>query len=174
MNFARLLVCLSFIAAFSVGIFGQSQKPEAENFSAVTMNGQPIELDCLRGKVVVLTFWTTRCAACHSAIPKLNRLTEEYKGQDVVFIGITTDNAAKVQKYLRKTRFDFNILADRFDLLLKYARHDGTGNVDMGFPTHFLVNQNGEIEFRTSGFGKIKQLDSGIEQLLNTKHARVE
>ena len=174
MKFARLLFCLSVIAVFSLAAFGQQRKRNAENFTAVTMSGHTVQLDSLRGKVVVMTFWTTRCNACHHVIPKLNRLTEQYRGQDVVFLGITTDNAAKVQNYLKKTRFDFSILPDQFGVLLKYAGRDVAGNVDMVFPTHFLVNQNGEIEFRTSGFDKVKQLDSGINQLLSTPQARVE
>jgi peroxiredoxin len=174
MKFARLLLCLSVIAVFSLAAFGQQHKTSAENFSAADMNGQTVQLSLLRGKVVVLTFWTTRCAACHYDIPKLNKLTEEYKGQDVVFLAVTTDNAANVQKYLKKNRFSYNILPDRFDILLKYAKPDSTGKIDVTFPTHFLVNQSGEIEFRTSGFGKIKQLDNGINQLLSSRSARVE
>lgn len=174
MKFARLLFCLSVITVFSLAAAAQQRKTNAENFTAVAMNGQTVQLDSLRGKVVVLTFWTTRCAACHYDIPKLNRLTEEYKGQNVVFLAITTDNAEKVQKYLNKNRFSYNILPDRFDILLKYAKPDDTGRIDITFPTHFLVNQNGEIEFRTSGFGKIKQLDSGISQLLTARNVRVE
>lgn len=174
MKFARLLFCLSAIAVFSLAAFGQQRKTNAENFTAVNMNGQTVELSSLRGKVVVLTFWTIRCAACHYDIPKLNKLAENYQGQDVVFLAVTTDNAANVQKYLRKNRFNYNILPDRFDILLKYAKPDATGKIDITFPTHFLVNQNGEIEFRTSGFGKIKQLDNGINQLLAAKSLRVE
>jgi peroxiredoxin len=174
MKILRVSVCLIFVFAFSITAFGQNGRIPAKDFTAVSMSGEKIELNLLKGKVVVLTFWTTRCAACHDDIPKLNRLTEQYKGQDVVFLAITTDNTTKVQNYLKKNRFNFNILPDRFDLLLEYARRDGAGNVDMGFPTHFLVNQNGEIEFRTSGFGKIKQLNSGISQLLTAGRTRVE
>ena len=174
MKYLRVFACLICVFAFSVIAFGQNNKIPAMDFTAVSMNGEKIELNSLKGKVVVLTFWTTRCVACHDDIPRLNRLTEQYKGQNVVFLAITTDNATKVQNYLKKNRFNFSILPDRFDLLLQYARHDGVGNVNMGFPTHFLVNQNGEIEFRTSGFNKIKQLDSGISQLLTAGRTRVE
>jgi peroxiredoxin len=174
MKFVRLFFCLSVIAVFALAAVAQQRKINAENFIAADMNGRTVQLDSLRGKIVVLTFWTTRCAACHYDIPKLNKLTEEYKGQDVVFLAVTTDNAANVQKYLRKNRFDYNILPDRFDILLKYAKPDSSGKIDITFPTHFLVNQKGEIEFRTSGFGKIKQLDNGINQLLSSRSVRVE
>jgi thiol-disulfide isomerase/thioredoxin len=44
------------------------------------------DLDQLHGKVVVLTFWSTRCQICHSEIPNLNRVAERYRGKDVVFL----------------------------------------------------------------------------------------
>jgi len=54
-------------------------------------------------------------------------------------------------------------------VVLKYADKDGDGNVAMGFPAHFLINQKGEIELKTSGFDKTEMLDSRISQLLASK-----
>jgi hypothetical protein len=54
-------------------------------------------------------------------------------------------------------------------VVLKYADKDGDGNVAMGFPAHFLINQKGEIELKTSGFSKTKLLDAEINRLLVTK-----
>ena len=174
MKLLRVLACLIFVFAFSMIILGQNSRKLAKNFTAVSMDGKQIELSSLKGKVVVLTFWTTRCQICHEEMPKLNRLAEQYKGQDVVFLGLTTENEAKVQKFLKKNRFNYDILPNSFGVLLQYAERDDLGNVNMGFPTHFLVNQKGEIEFRTSGFSKTEKLDSGINQLLAARPTRVE
>ena len=167
-------MCLLVVFAFSTVAFGQRNKTIAEDFSAVSMNGETVELSSLKGKIVVLTFWTTRCAVCHAEIPKLNRLSETYKGKNVVFLGLTTENQAKVSNYLKKNQFNFNILPDSFGVVLKYADKDNRGNIMMGFPAHFLINQNGEIELKTSGFDKTEQLNSGISRLLQTETAKVE
>jgi peroxiredoxin len=174
MKFVRVVSFFIVVFAFSTIAFGQKTKMMAEDFSAVNMNGQTVNMDSLKGKVVVLTFWSTRCAICHTEIPKLNRLAENYKGRDVVFLGLTTDNPAKVESYLAKTRFNFNILPNSFGVLLKYAQRDGAGNINMGYPAHFLVNQNGEIEFKTNGFDKTNQLNSGISRLLMSRQAKAE
>ena len=174
MKTLRLLVCLIFVFAFSVIISGQNYKMPAENFSAVSMDGERIELNSLKGKVVVLTFWSTRCQNCHGVIPKLNRIANNYKGKDVVFLALTMENQAKVENYLRKNQFNFKILPNTFDVVLKYADKNGTGFIEMAFPTHFLVNQNGEIELKTSGFDKAGQIDSVISRLLSSGQARVE
>lgn len=174
MKLLRVLACIIFVFAFSMFVIGQNGRELAKNFSAVSMNGEKIELNSLKGKVVVLTFWSTRCQNCHGVIPKLNRIAGSYKDKDVVFLALTSENQSKVESYLRKNQFDFKILPNTFDVLLKYADPNNTGYIEMPFPTHFLVNQNGEIEFRTSGFDKTGKLDSGINRLLSSGQARVE
>lgn len=174
MKYPRILFCLVLILTLSAFAFGQRSKPLAENFSAVSMNGQAINLESLKGKVVVLTFWSTRCDICVSEIPKLNRLADSYRGKDVVFLGLTMDNPTKVESFLKRKPFNFNILPNSFGVVLKYADNDGTGNINMGFPTHFLVNQSGEIELKTNGFDKTDVLNSRISRLLTTKNTKGE
>lgn len=165
----RKIIILFFILACAAAAFGQKNKVSAENFSAVSMDGQQFELENLKGKVVVLTFWSTRCPICQSEIPKLNRLAQNYKGKDVVFLGLTMENETKVESFLKKNPFNFNILPNSFGVILKYADRDGQGNINMGFPAHFLVNQDGKIELKTDGFDKTEQLNSGINRLLISK-----
>lgn len=168
----RLFTALFIALLFTASVFAQSNKsakPLAENFSATSLDGKSFNLAELKGKVVVLTFWSTKCPICHAEIPKLNRLVETYKNKDVVFLGLTMENSNKVEPYLKKTVFNFNILPDSFGVVLKYADKDGDGKISMGFPAHFLVNQAGEIELKTNGFDKTTVLDARINQLLNSK-----
>jgi peroxiredoxin len=139
----------------------------APPFSAAALDGQYYDLNNLKGKVVVMTFWSTRCNICHSEIPKLNKLADRFKGQDVVFLGLTMDNEAKVQNYLRGTPFQFNILPNSFGVVLQYADRDKQGNIDMGFPAYYVLNQNGGLEYRASGWDKTPNLDSNIGRLLS-------
>ena len=169
MKYPRILFCLAVILTFSVFSFGQKRKPVAENFNAVSMKGQTVNLASLKGKIVVLTFWSTRCGICASEIPKLNRLVNNYKGKDVVFLALTMDNQAKVENFLKSKPFIFDIVPNSFGVVLKYADKDNSGNINMAFPTHFLVNQDGEIELRTNGFNKTDELNSQISHLLTTK-----
>lgn len=174
MRILRVLLCSALVLSFAVMAFGQKNKPLAENFTTVSMDGMPVELESYKGKVIVLTFWSTRCAICHSEIPKLNRLVEQYRGKDVVFLGLTMDNPSKVEAYLQKTPFKFEILPNSFGVFMQYADKDTKGNVNMGFPAHFLVNQQGEVEIKASGFDKTEQLNKGISRLLTSATAKVE
>ncbi|MDQ3322416.1 MAG: TlpA family protein disulfide reductase [Acidobacteriota bacterium] len=166
MRFLTILV-LSFLLPFSA--FAQSNKnskPLADTFTATSLDGQNFDLAALKGKVVLVTFWSTKCPICTSEIPKLNQMAAKYNGGDVVFFGLTTDNDSKVKQYIKKKPFDFNLLPNSFGILLKYADKDGDGNVTMGYPAHYLINQTGEIELKTSGFAKTKRLDAQIAKLL--------
>ena len=170
----RLLFSLILVATLSVFSYGQKAKATAENFSAMDMNGQTVELESLRGKVVVLTFWSTKCPICHNEIPKLNQLAGTYRDRGVVFLALTMENPVKVESYLKEKPFNFDIIPNSFGVLLKYADKDRSGNINMGFPTHFLINQAGEIELKTDGFDKTKLLNSQINRLLTTNIAKVE
>ncbi len=71
---------------------------------------RPIHLDKLRGKVVLLDFWTYCCINCHHIIPTLAKLEEKYKNQLVV-IGVHTAKfpAEKVTANIRKKVREYNI-----------------------------------------------------------------
>jgi len=171
MKISKVFLCLAFILCFSLLAFAQKGKTLAENFSAVGMDGQTVELDSLKGKVVLITFWSTKCPICESEIPKLNQMAANYQGKDVVFLGLTTDNPTRVESFLKMKPFNFNIIPSSFGVLLKYADRDGSGNINMGYPAYFLVNQNGEIEMKDSGWDKTKKLDTQITRLLGQAKA---
>ena len=123
----------------------------------------------LEGKVVVITFWSTRCAICHSELPKLNEVAKRYKDRDVVFLALTMENQSKVEPYLRKNPFNFNILPNTFGVFLKYADMDGSGNINMGFPSYFLINRGGSIALKSNGWDKTARIETQISELLSSE-----
>ncbi len=138
----------------------------APDFSARTLDGQTVNLKDLQGKVVVLTFWSTRCAICHSEIPKLNQVVDRYKGKDVAFLALTMESDAKVNPYLRQNPFNYTIVPNGFGVVLKYANMTKDGGISMGFPSYFLINKQGSISLRAEGWDKSQNLDTQISRLL--------
>lgn len=132
------------------------------------MAGKQVNLADLRGKVVLLTFWSSRCAICQSEIPNLNRLATAYSHSDVVFLAATAENENTVGSFIRNNPFNFDILPDSFGLLLKYADRDRLGNVNMGYPAYYLIDQSGAVKYRASGWDKVRMLDSAINRLLSS------
>lgn len=140
----------------------------APDFAAETLDGKYYNLSQLQGKVVVLTFWSTRCEICVVEIPKLNRVAERYKDQDVVFLALTMENNGRIEPFLRKNPFSFSIIPNSFGVVLKYADLDKNGNINMGFPAHFVINRKGAIELRTEGWDKASNLEVQISRLLSS------
>lgn len=139
----------------------------APPFSGVTLAGSDFDLSQQRGTVVVITFWSTRCEICHVEFPKLNRLIKGYEGKKVLFLSLTTDNEDKVEAYLKKNPLATQILPNSFGVLLQYADRDKNGNLDMGYPSYYVVNDAGTIEFRSSGYDKTPALNSALIRLLS-------
>lgn len=162
--FSLVLVSLSF-AQQAVG-------KTADNFTASTLDGKSLNLEDLRGKVVVMTFWGIKCPICHSEIPKLNKVAEKYAGQDAVFLAPTMNNEAAVNAYLKKTPFNFTILPNSLGILLQYADKDSAGRPNMSYPAYFIIDQNGQITTKSGGWNKTGKIDSEVNRLLKTEVAQ--
>jgi peroxiredoxin len=158
-----ILIALAVGCAAQQGLSNGSNAPQ---FSLAGMDGQTYDLTQLRGKVVLVTFWSTRCNICHSELPNMNRLATRYKGQPVVFLALTMDNESKVSAYLKGNEFDFTIVPNSFGAVLQYADRDREGNIAMGFPAYYLIDQNGIVRFKSSGWDKTPDVDNQIGRLL--------
>ena len=163
-----LTIFLLVLACACSALAQQNLKPGAAApvFSAQSLNGVPVNLNDFRGKVVMLTFWSTRCEICHVEIPKLNKVAERHRGDDVVFLALTMENETKVLPYLKKNPFNFNIVPNSFGVVLKYANMDSSGNIDMGFPSYFLITKEGQIALKSNGWDKADVIDAQITKLL--------
>ena len=171
----RSIIILSLILAFSVSAFAQQNEGQvAQNFVETTISGENLELEKMKGKVVVLTFWSTRCEICVSEIPRLNKLVDKYGPNDVVFVGLAWQDKLKLEEFFKKKPFKFKIVAQSLGVLLKYADRDEKGRLNMGFPSHFVVSQDGMVVFKGSGFDKTSKLDSTISRLLSDNVAKVD
>lgn len=167
MRFLAGLILLFALCAVASAQQNLQVGQQAPSFSVQSIEGETVALDQLQGKVVVLTFWSTRCAICHSEIPKLNQVVDRYKGKDVVFLALTMENEARVSPYLKKNPFNYTILPNGFGVVLKYANMTKEGTINMGFPSYFLINKQGAIQLRAEGWDKASNLDLQISRLLS-------
>jgi peroxiredoxin len=144
----------------------------AETFNGVTLDGEEFVLDDLRGRVVVMTFWSTKCAICHEEIPKLNKLVDKYAGRDVVMMGLSMEHETKISLYLQKKPFKFTIVPNSLGVILKYADRDNRGNPNMGFPSYFIIDQEGQLVYKSNGWDKTGKIDSEVSRLLGASTAK--
>lgn len=169
----RLILSLFFCLSLTLtGFANFGDKPLAEGFAVTSLEGKSINLDDLRGKVVVLTFWSTRCPICEKEIPKFNSIADKYAGKDVVFLGLSMENEMKIAEHLRKKPFKFTIIPNSLGVIMKYADRGSNGSFNISYPSTFVINQIGEIEFKTSGWNKTGAIDSQINRLLTSNSSK--
>lgn len=163
----KLLLSVFFSFALVFTAFGQQTVGKtADNFNSTTLDGKAVSLEDFRGKAVVVTFWSVKCQICHSEIPKLNKLSEKYAGQDVVFLAPTMNNEEAINLYLKKRPFNFTILPNSLGILLQYADKDSSGRPNMGFPSYFIIDQKGQITMKSDGWDKTGKIESELKRLL--------
>ncbi|MCC9166027.1 TlpA family protein disulfide reductase [Pontibacter harenae] len=85
---------------------------DAPDFKVTTLSGEELELSKLRGKVVVLNFWSTTCKPCIEEMPALNELVKAYSEKDVVFLSLAPENAATLKKFFKRFPFDYTPAAN--------------------------------------------------------------
>ena len=72
----------------------------AADFTYPDVNDKDVSLSDFKGKVVLVDVWATWCGPCRGEIPHLKKLEEEMHGTDVVFLGVSVDEAKDKQKWL--------------------------------------------------------------------------
>ncbi len=124
----------------------------------------PIHLDDLRGKIVLLDFWTFCCINCHHVLPDLAKLEQKYAGQLVV-IGVHTAKfeAEKDTENIRKKVAEYGI------------KHPVINDADQtlwnkfeinSWPTLVLIDPRGRLVAKVPGEGHFQAFDRAIGQLV--------
>ena len=131
----------------------------APDFTLSTLEGQKVSLDELRGKPVVLSFWTTVCGDCRIQMPYLQEAFNQ-KGGEVRFIAIDIGEGEQtVAQFARDNGINFTIALDQ-DRAVGDAY-----NVNYR-PTTFLVDREGVIRYIKPGpFSSADELLALLESL---------
>lgn len=128
------------------------------DLEAEDLDGKKVKLSDLKGKVVVLDFWTTWCGYCIKMIPHERELVKRMKDKPFVLVSISADDSkAKVKKFLEKTPMPWThwYVGDRGEVLT-------TWEID-GFPTILVVDHKGIIRYKDV---REKKMDEAVEDLL--------
>ena len=139
---------------------------QAPAFSLADLDGQPVDLDSLRGKVVFVNFWATWCAPCREEAPSLQKLYARLqpRGFEVVAVSIDPANQEKaVRSFVDEFDLEFPILADPDQRA--YRSYGVTG-----VPETFLIDAEGRLAEKFIGPRDWSQprFARAIERLLET------
>ena len=133
---------------------------------AVTwLNSQPLTPAELRGKVVLVDFWTYSCINCIRTIPYVRAWAEKYKDQGLVVIGVHAPEFAfeKNVDNVRKAIADFQI---NYPVAIDNDYRIWRAFENNYWPAHYLIDAKGQIRYQHFGEGNYRQTEQAIQDLL--------
>jgi thiol-disulfide isomerase/thioredoxin len=119
---------------------------DGSTYQLTDLQGRPIRLDALRGKVVWLNFWATWCPPCQQETPILRELDAKYRDRGLEIIGISVQETtpADVEAYARRYQLGYTIGFDGSGHILRTYRV-------FALPTQFFIDVNGVVQLVLNG-----------------------
>ncbi|NEJ19770.1 redoxin family protein [Rhizobium leguminosarum] len=129
------------------------------------LNSQPLTTEQLRGKVVLVDFWTYSCINCIRTIPYVRAWAEKYADQGLVVIGVHAPEFAFEKKIdnVKKAVGDFKIgypVAIDNDYSIWRAFENSY------WPAGYLIDAKGQIRYHHFGEGNYSRTEKAIQDLL--------
>ena len=129
------------------------------------LNSPPLTAEALRGKVVLVDFWTYSCINCLRALPYVRAWAEKYKDQGLVVIGVHAPefaferNIDNVRTAVADLKIGYPVAIDN-----DYAIWRAFGN--SYWPAHYFIDATGRIRHHHFGEGEYAQSEQVIQHLL--------
>jgi thiol-disulfide isomerase/thioredoxin len=116
------------------------------------LNGKPVTLASLKGKIVVLDFWATWCGPCIASIPHNNELAAKYKDQGVVFIGVCHPRGVeKMAETVRQHGLKYPTAKDPRGATIKAY---GVNS----YPDYYIIDQKGILRVADCQNDKVEEV----------------
>jgi len=166
----QLLVGMAFFGMKSVfcyfatlGFANNAIAPEI--ISTTWLNSEPIKMEDLRGKVVLVEFWTFGCWNCRNIEPYVKEWHDTYAKQGLVIIAVHSPefkyeyDVGKVKDYIREHQIPYPVPIDNeFRNWRRYRNRY--------WPTLYLIDKRGEIQCTKIGEGSYEETERTIQRLL--------
>lgn len=160
----RNLIVIAVVAAAVVlaAVALVNARPAAPQVTFVSLQGEKIATDSLRGKVVLVNFWATDCATCIKEMPAIVSTHGKYRerGFETIAVAMRHDPPNYVLGYVEKNRLPFTVALDPVGELAK-----AFGEVKLT-PTTFVIDKKGYIVTRILGEPDFARLHALIEEKL--------
>jgi peroxiredoxin len=114
------------------------RKREHPDFTLKDLSGKTWTFAGLRGKVVLVNFWATWCPPCRKEMPDLETLYGRFSSKGLVVLGISDEEAAKVEPFIRERKVSFPVLLDP-------GRKVNEMFVVEGIPKSFVYDREGKL-----------------------------
>jgi cytochrome c biogenesis protein CcdA/thiol-disulfide isomerase/thioredoxin len=138
--------------------------PEIAGISA-WINSSPLEINQLKGKVVLIDFWTYSCINCLRTLPYLKSWYQKYHDKGLVIIGVHSPefefekNYSNVKNAVEKYGIPYPVALDN-----QFVTWQNYNN--QYWPAHYLIDKKGDVVYRHFGEGEYDVTENNIRYLL--------
>ncbi|MEO5579487.1 MAG: thioredoxin family protein, partial [Gemmatimonadaceae bacterium] len=129
------------------------------------INSPPITLESLRGKVVLIQFWTFACYNCLNALPYVKKLEAKYRDKGLVVVSVHTPELprervlANVRREVKELGITYPVVVDNdFKIWNAYKNHY--------WPAAYYADATGKLRFHHFGEGRYEEQDKVVAKLL--------
>ncbi len=129
------------------------------------LNSEPLTIQALRGKVVVVDFWTYSCINCQRTLPYLRAWWEKYRDRGLVIVGVHTPefefekDIDNLREATLKYGVTWPVVQDNdYRIWTAYSNHF--------WPHKYLVDRDGKIVYEHIGEGAYEETERRIQELL--------
>lgn len=158
----KVLGVIAVIVLAVIGYFSISTQKTAPEVTFISLSGEKVPLNGLRGKVVMINFWATSCTTCVHEMPQMVQTYNKYKdsGLDFVAVAMSYDPPNYVLNYAQTRNLPFKVALDtQGDLARSF------GDVKLT-PTTYVIDKNGKIIKRYVGEPEFAELHQLLEKAL--------
>ena len=137
---------------------------KAPSFKLKGIDGKDYSLEQIKGKPVVVNFWTSWCPPCKKEAPELVKLYNQHRSKlEVYAVNLTSqDSLGDAQAFVNEYGFSFPVLLDQEGMV-------GQRYQLQGIPTTVFINKEGLIVDRVVGYSGQEVLAQKFEKLANVK-----
>ena len=148
------------------------KKPAAPLFGATQwLNSGPLTSESVKGKVVLVNFWTYSCINCLRSLPHVGAWAEKYRDQGLVVIGVHAPEFA-FEKNIDNVRRALSDLGVTYPVAIDNNFEVWRAFNNRAWPARFLIDAAGRIRHREFGEGEYDRSEHVIEKLLAEAGAR--
>ena len=139
----------------------ESGDRETPALEVTTLDGSPLTLAELRGKVVIVNFWATWCGPCKLEMPALQAAHERYDSNEVAVIGLSVDSGPNgVRAFLEERGITYPVG------MATWEHRRAFGGI-RGIPTTFVVDRSGTVRHRVVGYFTPPAMNAAVRRLLD-------
>jgi peroxiredoxin len=166
---SSLLACVFAVAC--VGAAAQAVPNAMPNAMLVGKTMQPATVDLaqLKGKVVLLFFWSTDCAVCLDKLPELRRNLEGWRGKDFVIVAVSQDRSMADLKAYEQVLDKVAPPNPQMKIVWRRdaSHRDSFGDLPVKTPTTIVIDREGKVAKTLRGRVPAELWDDIAELVLN-------